>query len=165
MIRDNEHSGCQITLKMDGVETTWKTDQWDCGATQLIQAFAGLMIGQTFLPTSVWSCMKEEAEDQMRFLRTEELESKIENLEQEREFLEETVKKLEAQVKDLLKKDQEKLKEEDPGLLIPKHSLLDPKENCEEECGVNIEELKPMLDNYEEYVPDTEPQEDCEEKS
>lgn len=160
----DEHTGCQITLKMDDKETIWKTEQWDCDATQLIQAFAGLMIGQTFLPSSVWSCMKEEAEDQMRFLRTDELESKIEDLEREREFLEETIKKLEAQLKEALRKDQEQLKEEVPGLLIPRKNLLDPKENCdveEECCEVKVEEeLKPMLDNYEEYVPDTEPEEE-----
>lgn len=156
----DEHTGCQITLKMDDKETIWKTEQWDCDATQLIQAFAGLMIGQTFLPSTVWSCMREEAEDQMRFLRTEELELKIENLEQEREFLEETVKKLEVQLRRALEEDQEKLKEDNPGLLIPRKNLLDPKENCEEECGVGVEELKPMLDNYEEYVPDTEPEEE-----
>lgn len=137
----DEHTGCQITLKMDDKETIWKTEQWDCDATQLIQAFAGLMISQTFLPITIWSCMKEEAEDQMRFLKTDELKLKIEDLEMERGFLVETVKKLEAKLR-------EACREEAP-LRETMEKMVD---------------AGPYTDHYEEYdtgegIPDTEPEE------
>lgn len=167
MKKFNEHTGCKITLKMDGSETVWKTDQWDCNATQLISAFAGLMIGQSFLPITVWSHMKDEAEDQMRFLKTDELQEKIEGLEKDNESLEKKVEEL----KYLLHCRDLKVNEEEAPLQMSMEEGLVREipytylcEECNTEVPLRIKEReivenkkpKPMLENCTEYAPDKE---------
>lgn len=133
MRRDDEHTGCQITLKMDEKETIWKTEQWDCDATQLIQAFAGLMISQTFLPITVWRCMKEEAIDQLEFIDVDALREEIVELKEDKAYLKETIAKLEAKLRDASKEEEKK---------VPFLTLAE-----------EVVKAGPYTDHYEEYVP------------
>ena len=44
---------------------TFETPAWDLGADDLIEAFYGLMVAQTFSPNAVVNCMKDFVEDRL----------------------------------------------------------------------------------------------------
>lgn len=56
----------------DGIKTSWESPKWDSTTSELIQAFAGLMISHTFVPKSVYETMKEFAEEQMELCKDSE---------------------------------------------------------------------------------------------
>ena len=57
--------GVKLSLTMNGNTVTFETPTWDLGADDIIEAFYGLMVAQTFLPETVTRCMKEFAEERL----------------------------------------------------------------------------------------------------
>lgn len=47
----------------DGTTISWETPQWDVTASQLIDAFASLLIGQTYTYKTVVNAMREFVEN------------------------------------------------------------------------------------------------------
>ena len=50
--------GVKLSLTMNGNTVTFETPAWDLGADDLIEAFYGLMVAQTFSPNAVVNCIK-----------------------------------------------------------------------------------------------------------
>lgn len=60
-----ENQGCKMSLIMNDSKMSWETGQWDCGMEELLEAFYGLCVGQTFCPETVLKGMKEFVEERM----------------------------------------------------------------------------------------------------
>lgn len=48
-----------LSLTTYDINTTWSTGRSDCDATELVEAFYGLMVAQTFSPQLVIDSMEE----------------------------------------------------------------------------------------------------------
>lgn len=57
--------GVKLSLTMNGNTVTFETPTWDLGADDIIEAFYGLMVAQTFSPNAVVNCMKDFVEDRL----------------------------------------------------------------------------------------------------
>jgi hypothetical protein len=69
MWSENEKQITKITMQVGDVVTSWEAPFTDCGLDDLLNAFAGLLIGHTWLPTTVFEGMKEYAEDNLSVLK------------------------------------------------------------------------------------------------
>lgn len=69
-----EKDGVEVTLTVNGNRVSFESPAWDLGADELIQAFYGLMVTQTFLPETVLRCMKDFAEEHLELYEKEEEE-------------------------------------------------------------------------------------------
>ena len=54
-----ENKGTKLILEIEDKKITYETNAWDMDAYDLIEAFAGLMVGQTFQMESIIACMNE----------------------------------------------------------------------------------------------------------
>lgn len=50
----------------ENTTVSWESSKWDSTASNLVEAFAGLLIAQTFASKSVYEAMKNLAEEQLR---------------------------------------------------------------------------------------------------
>lgn len=48
------HKGSKINLEIDGIKTSWESPDRDCTIEELIEAFFGLCIAQTYVPASIY---------------------------------------------------------------------------------------------------------------
>jgi len=60
-----KEKGVKLSLTMNGNTVTFESPAWDLGADDLVEAFYGLMVTQTFLPETAMRCMKEFAEEHL----------------------------------------------------------------------------------------------------
>lgn len=61
MMEKNE--GVKLSLTMNDRTVTFESPHWDLGGDELVEAFYGLMVAQTFLPGTVTGCMRDFVEE------------------------------------------------------------------------------------------------------
>jgi hypothetical protein len=62
-----ENKFTRLTLEQSDKKITWEVPYEDATGEDLVQAFYSLMIGMTFLPTTVRQSMQEFVEDDFNF--------------------------------------------------------------------------------------------------
>jgi hypothetical protein len=62
-----ENKFTRLTLEQSDKKITWEVPYEDATGEDLVQAFYSLMIGMTFLPTTIRQSMKEFVEDDFNF--------------------------------------------------------------------------------------------------
>lgn len=62
-----ENKFTRLTLEQSDKKITWEVPYEDVTGEDLVQAFYSLMIGMTFLPTTIRQSMQEFVEDDFNF--------------------------------------------------------------------------------------------------
>ena len=62
-----ENKFTRLTLEQSDKKITWEVPYEDATGEDLVQAFYSLMIGMTFLPTTIRQSMQEFVEDNFNF--------------------------------------------------------------------------------------------------
>ena len=62
-----ENKFTRLTLEQSDKKITWEVPYEDATGEDLVQAFYSLMIGMTFLPTTIRQSMQEFVEDDFNF--------------------------------------------------------------------------------------------------
>lgn len=58
-----ENKGTKIILEIDGIKTSWESPNSDWTASDLMEAFFGLCITQTYLPVSIFDACESWVEN------------------------------------------------------------------------------------------------------
>lgn len=68
-----ENKGWKIEVTSnDGTKIRWQTEQWDCNATDLLEAMYGILITHTYHPASILRAMKSIVEDNSDILQDDD---------------------------------------------------------------------------------------------
>lgn len=69
-----EEQNTLIVIQMGGRTTSVEIAGTDLSANEMIEAFYGAMVAQTFLPETVLNCMRSFVEDNTEYVTLKELE-------------------------------------------------------------------------------------------
>lgn len=55
----------KLSLEIGDTTVSWEVPFNDCTASDLLEAFYGLMVAQTWIPSSVLTCMRDFVEERL----------------------------------------------------------------------------------------------------